>query len=60
MEVYSAQMLAAVQHQVQQASICRLRELLVYFHQRRGPGLGLVKAEIRARLARRARNYTHD
>jgi hypothetical protein len=57
MEAYSAQMLAAVQHQVQQASIGRLRELLAYFRQRQGPGLALVILEIRARIARRAHNY---
>jgi hypothetical protein len=57
MEVYSAQMLAAVQHQVQQASVCELLELLRYFRQRKGPGLGLVTDEIRERSARRRLNY---
>lgn len=57
MEAYSAQMLVAVQQQVQQASVERLLELLGYFRQRKGPGLALVKNEIRARQARRTRNY---
>jgi hypothetical protein len=57
MEAYSAQMLVAVQHEVQQASVRRLRELLEYFRQRQGPGLALVILEIRARMARRAHNY---
>lgn len=57
MEAYSAPMQAAVQHEVQQASLQRLLELLAYFRQRQGPGLALVTDEIRARQARRARNY---
>jgi hypothetical protein len=59
MEAYSARMLVAVRHEVQQASIGRLRELLAYFRKRNGPGLALVKAEITARWARRALNYPH-
>jgi hypothetical protein len=58
MEAYSAQMQAAVLHQVQQATIRRLRELLTYYRLRQGPGLALVIAEIRARQARRALNYS--
>lgn len=57
MEAYSAPMQAAVQHQVQQARLERLLELLEYFRQRGGPGLALVIAEIRARQARRALNF---
>lgn len=57
MEAYSPQMLAAVQHQVQQASVCELLELLSYFRQRKGPGLGLVTDEIRERWARRRLNF---
>jgi hypothetical protein len=48
MEAYSAQMLAAVRHQVQQASVCQLLEMLRYFRQRK---------EIKARWARRRLNY---
>jgi uncharacterized protein YoaH (UPF0181 family) len=57
MEAYSAQMLAAVQHLVQQASIERLLELLAYYRRRQGPGLALVETELRARHARRQVNY---
>jgi len=57
MEAYSAQMLVAVQHQVQQASIERLLQLLAYYRQRQGPGLALVKTEIRQRWARRCQNF---
>ena len=57
MEAYSAQMQAAVLHEVQQATIARLRELLAYYRQRHGPGLTLVEAELRARHARRVLNY---
>jgi hypothetical protein len=58
MEAYSEQMLVAVRHDVQQASVCRLLELLRYFRQRKGPGLALVTDEIRARQARRRSNYS--
>jgi uncharacterized protein YoaH (UPF0181 family) len=57
METYSAQMEAAVVHLVQQATIERLRELLAYYRQRKGPGLALVETELRARQARRLLNY---
>lgn len=57
MEAYSEQMLAAVRHDVQQASICQLLELLRCFRQRKGPGLGLVIDEIKARSARRRLNH---
>lgn len=59
MEVYSPQMLAKVRHDVQQASVCRLLELLRYFRKRKepGPGLGLIIEEIKARRARRRLNY---
>lgn len=59
MEAYSAHMLVAVRHEVQQASIGRLRQLLAYFRQRQGPGLALVKSEITARWARRCLNYSY-
>ena len=57
MEAYSAPMQAAVLHQVQQATIERLRELLAYYRQRQGPGLALVETEIRQRWARRCLNF---
>jgi hypothetical protein len=57
MEAYSAQMQASVLHQVQQASLCELLDLLRYFRQRGGPGLGLVTDEIRERWARRRLNH---
>jgi hypothetical protein len=57
MEAYSEQMLAAVRHDVQQASVCQLLELARYFRQRKGPGLGLVTEEIKAHQARRRLNY---
>lgn len=57
METYSAPMHAAVLHQVQQASLERLLELLAYYRQRQGPGRELVETELRARHARRALNY---
>lgn len=57
MEAYSPTMLTAVQHQVQHASLARLRELLAYFRQRHGPGLALVETEIRQRWARRCQLF---
>lgn len=57
MEAYSPTMAAAVQHQVQQASLGRLRELLAYYRQREGPGLALVETELRERQARRLLNF---
>lgn len=57
MEAYSASMRDAVQHQVQQATVARLRELLAYYRQRQGPGLALVETEIRQRWARRCHNF---
>jgi uncharacterized protein YoaH (UPF0181 family) len=61
METYSAQMQAAVRHEVQQASIEQLRELLAYFRQRGGPGRGIVAQEITERRQRRQVNYPpHD
>jgi hypothetical protein len=57
MEAYSNTMLLKVRQDVQQSSIGRLRELLLYYRKRNGPGLALVKAEITARWARRALNY---
>lgn len=57
MEAYSAQMQAAVLHQVQQASSKRLLELLAYYRQRQGPGLVLVETELRDRHARRQLNH---
>jgi hypothetical protein len=57
MEVYSTQMQAAVQHQVQQAPIEWLCQLLAYYRQRGGPGLALVETELRERQARRLLNF---
>jgi uncharacterized protein YoaH (UPF0181 family) len=57
MEAYSAQMQAAVVHQVQQASIEQLRELLAYYRLRGGPGRALVVQEITERRQRRQVNY---
>lgn len=57
MEAYSPTMATAVAHQVQHASLARLRELLAYYRQRRGPGLALVETEIRQRWARRCLHF---
>jgi uncharacterized protein YoaH (UPF0181 family) len=57
MEAYSAHMLAALQHEVQQVSALRLVELAAYYRRRQGPGLALVAAELRDRQARRLNNY---
>jgi hypothetical protein len=74
MEAYSEQMLAAVRHDVQQSSVCRLLELLRYFRQRKGPGPAPpqlptynlivmrseveIKADIERLVAQKARNKT--
>jgi len=57
METYSAQMQAAVVHQVQQASTPELLQLLAYYRLRGGPGRSLVVQEITERRQRRQINY---
>jgi hypothetical protein len=58
METYSEQMLGAVRHDVQQASVCRLLDLLRYFRQRKGPGLARLDFIDDQSQARRRLNYS--
>ena len=56
-EVYSKRLAVAVRRELRQADGPRFAELLTYYRQRGGPGLGLAEQEATARATRHHLNY---
>lgn len=60
MEQYSKQMAVAVRRELRQADGARFAQLLGYYQQRGGPGLGLAQKEQAERQARQTHNRTYN
>jgi hypothetical protein len=60
MEAYSKRMAVAVRRELRQADGARFTQLLAYYQQRGGPGLGLAQKELAERQARQTHNWNYN